>query len=56
MKDKIQSKIIRLDDEMQKIINDFADALSSYISEAKTEEELECFRKFRDVLERLKEL
>ncbi|MDR2790241.1 MAG: hypothetical protein LBB59_04635 [Campylobacteraceae bacterium] len=56
MKEKILTKIEKLDADIKKINNDFADILSEYIGEVKTEKGLECFRKFREILKRLNEL
>lgn len=56
MKQKIQSKILTLDETIQEIISDFAQILSEYADIMKTDKELEHFRKLNQILKRIKEL
>jgi DNA-binding transcriptional regulator GbsR (MarR family) len=56
MKQKIQDKILKLDCEIQEIINNLAQTLSEYADIMKTDKELEHFRKLNQILKRIKEL
>jgi hypothetical protein len=56
MKDKIQSKIIKLDDEIKEITAELAEVIQDNLLRAKTNKDLEIYRKLHEILKRLKEL